>query len=45
MCVLSILYPLLKRPILERMNFTDPSGRIVGRINETHCLVGGAENS
>jgi len=26
-------------PGLERMYFTEPSGRIVGRINETHCLV------
>jgi len=24
---------------LERMYFTDPSGRIVGRVNGTHCLV------
>ena len=24
---------------LERMYFTEPSGRVVARINETHCLV------
>ena len=38
-CTLSILYSLLKKPIVARMYFTEPSDRIVGRINETHCLV------